>query len=264
MTRDERLAVAAALTEAYETRSPVDPPSATTEMTVEDAYEIQTLQVERWVAQGACVRGHKVGLTARAMQRLLGVDQPDFGRLLDTMLFATGDRVDSCRFLQPRVEPEIAFVLGRDLEGPGVTPVDVIRSTEFVVASLELIDSRIRDWKITLVDTIADNASSGAVVLASRPVLPGAIDLRLAGCNLYRNGALVATGAGGAVLGDPVRAVAWLANILARAGEVLRAGDVVLPGSCTMAIPVGAGDSIHAEFAGIGAVQVSFGKEEKS
>jgi 2-keto-4-pentenoate hydratase len=264
MTGDEHLGVATALADAYETRSPIDPPSATTTMTVEDAYAIQTIQVKRWVSQGASVRGHKVGLTARTMQRLLGVDQPDFGRILDTMLFASGDRIAVDRFLQPRVEPEIAFVLRQDLEGPGVTPVDVVRSTEFVVASLELIDSRIRDWKITLVDTIADNASSGGVVLASKPVLLGSVDLRLAGCNLSLNGALAATGAGGAVLGDPVRAVAWLANTLAARGEALRAGDVVLPGSCTAAVPVSPGDSVRAEFAGIGAVQVSFAKREQT
>lgn len=262
MTQDELLTIATSLADAYETRSPIDPPSATSAMTLEDAYAIQMLQVERWVAEGASVRGHKVGLTARAMQRLLGVDQPDYGHLLDTMLFASGERIAAGRFLQPRVEPEIAFILGRDLEGPGVTPADVVRATEFVVASLELIDSRIRDWKITLADTIADNASSGAVVLASKPVLPGALDLRLAGCNLYRNGTLVATGAGGAVLGDPVRAVAWLANVLGTTGEALHAGDVVLPGSCTTAVPLGQGDSVHAEFAGIGTVHVSLASKE--
>ena len=231
-------------------------------MSVADAYAVQTLQVERWIAEGARVKGRKVGLTARAMQKMLGVDQPDFGHLLDTMLVESGDRISADRFIQPRVEPEIAFVLGRDLVGPGVTPPDVVRATDFVVAALELIDSRIKDWKLTLVDTIADNASSGAVVLASRPAPLGGIDLRLSGCNLHRNGALVATGAGGAVLGDPVRAVAWLANVLAATGEGLRSGDVVLPGSCTAAVPVVAGDSVRAEFAGIGAVNVSFTEEE--
>lgn len=260
MTRDELRAVATALAGAYKSRSPIDPPSATAIMTLEDAYEIQTLQVERWIDQGASVRGHKVGLTSRAMQQLLGVDQPDYGRLLDTMFFASGERITADRFLQPRVEPEIAFVLGRDLEGPGLTTLDVMRATEFVVASLELIDSRIQNWKITLADTIADNASSGAVVLASKPVLPGALDLRLSGCNLYRDGSLVATGAGGAVLGDPARAVAWLANVLATTGEGLHAGDVVLPGSCTAAVPVDRGDSIHADFAGIGTVHASLTK----
>lgn len=260
MNGAERLAIATALADAYTSRSPIDPPSAAGEMTIQDAYAVQTLQVERWVAQGASVRGHKIGLTSRAIQRQLGVDEPDFGRLLDTMIFASGDRVAADRFLQPRIEPEIAFVLGRDLKGPGVTPVDVVRATDFVVAALELIDSRIRDWNITLADTIADNASSAAVVLASKPVLPGTADLRLVGCNIYRNGALSATGAGGAALGDPVRAVAWLANVLGGAGEMLQAGHVVLSGSCTSAIPVGPGDSVHAEFAGIGAVHVSFAK----
>ena len=262
MTAKQHFALANSLADAYETRVPVDPPSASSSMTVEDAYAVQTLQVDRWIAQGAAVKGHKVGLTARPMQRMLGVDQPDYGHLLDTMMFASGERFGSARFLQPRVEPEIAFVLGRDLEGPGVTTADVVRATEFVVAAIEVIDSRIRDWKITLVDTIADNASSGAVVLASRPVLLGAVDLRVVGCNLSRNGALVATGAGGAVLGDPVRAVAWLANVRAATGEALRAGDVVIPGSCTVAVPVGAGDSVRAEFAGIGAVHVLFAGEE--
>jgi len=263
VTAQDHQRVATALAEAYETRSPIDPPSASWAMNLDDAYAVQALQVQRWVAQGASVKGHKVGLTARAMQKLLGVDQPDYGHLLDGMFLSSGERVVATRFLQPRVEPEIAFVLARDLAGPGVTPVDVLRATDFVVASLELIDSRIRDWKITLVDTIADNASSGAVVLASRPVLPGAIDLRLTGCTLYRNGELVATGAGGAVLGDPVRAVAWLANVRAATGEALRAGDVVLPGSCTAAMPVSPGDTVRAEFAGIGAVHVSFEGEEK-
>jgi 2-keto-4-pentenoate hydratase len=262
VTEQEHQRVATALADAYGTRSPVEPPSASCAMTLDDAYAIQALQVQRWLAEGATVKGHKVGLTSRAMQKMLGVDQPDYGHLLDTMFLASGERADAGRFLQPRVEPEIAFVLGRDLTGPGVTPVDVLRATDFVVASLELIDSRIRDWKITLVDTIADNASSGAVVLASRPVLPGAVDLRLTGCTLHHNGTLVATGAGGAVLGDPVRAVAWLANVRAATGEALHAGDVVLPGSCTAAVPVSPGDSVRAEFAGIGAVHVSFDWEQ--
>jgi 2-keto-4-pentenoate hydratase len=261
MTQDHRAAVAAALAQAYETRSPIDPPSESAAMDLDDAYAVQSLQVERWVSQGATVRGHKVGLTSRAMQTMLGVDQPDYGHLLDTMFVASGEHLTPARFLQARAEPEIAFVLGHDLEGPGVTLVDVVRATDFVVAALEIIDSRVRDWRITLVDTIADNASSGAVVLASRPVLPGALDLRLAGCNLYRNGALVATGAGGAVLGDPVRAVAWLANTLGARGVTLHAGDVVLPGSCTAACLLCPGDTVEADFAGLGPVSVSLARE---
>ena len=258
MTPEERARLADDLAHAYETRVPIDPPSQTTTLSVEDAYAVQSLQIERRVSSGARVRGHKVGLTSRAMQKMFGVNQPDYGHLLDTMFLPPGERVAACRFLQVRVEPEIAFVLGRDLRGPGVTLADALRSVDFAVASLELIDSRVRDWKITLVDTIADNASSGAVVHGSRPVLMHQVDPRLAGCNLYRNGSLVATGAGGAVLGDPINALVWLANTLGPLGVTLEAGEVVLPGSCTPAVPVSAGDTLRADFAGFGPVSVSF------
>lgn len=258
MTPEERVRLADDLAHAYETRIPITPPSQVTALSVEDAYAVQSLQIARRVSAGARVRGHKVGLTSRAMQQMFGVDQPDYGHLLDTMFLPPGEGAAMSRFLQVRAEPEIAFVLGRDLQGPGVTLADALRAVDFAVAALELIDSRVRDWQITLVDTIADNASSAAVVLGSRPIRMGQIDLRLAGCNLYRNGSLVATGAGGAVLGDPVTALVWLANSLGRLGVTLEAGEVVLPGSCTPAVPVSAGDTVRAEFAGLGAVSVSF------
>lgn len=250
------------LARAYQTRVPIEPPSRNATVSVVDAYAVQSLQVERKVSAGARVRGHKVGLTSRAMQKMLKIDQPDYGHLLDTMFLPPGMPAAISEFLQVRVEPEIAFVLGRDLQGPGVTQADALRSVDFAVAALELIDSRIRDWQITLVDTIADNASSGAVVLGSRPVLMDQIDARLAGCNLYRNGSLLATGAGGAVLGDPVTALVWLANTLGQLGVTLEAGEVVLPGSCTPAFPVSGGDTVRADFAGLGAVSVSFQAEQ--
>lgn len=262
MTQPAREELAARLALAYETREPIEPPSDSGALDLDDAYAVQLLQVERWVDGGETVRGHKVGLTSRAMQSMLGVDQPDYGHLLGSMFVASGERLAPGRLIQARAEPETAFVLGRDLCGPGVTTADVVRATDFCVAALEIIDSRIRDWRITLVDTIADNASSGAVVLASRPCALDTLDLRLVGCNLYRNGALVATGAGGAVLGDPVRAVAWLANTLGARGVSLRAGDVVLPGSCTAAFPLCPGDTVHADFAGLGTVSVSLGRKE--
>ncbi len=262
MTPEERTRLADDLAHAYDTRIPISPPSQVTKLSVEDAYAVQSLQIERWVTAGARVRGHKVGLTSRAMQKMFGVDQPDYGHLLDTMFLPPGEPAVISRFLQVRAEPEIAFVLGRDLRGPGVTLADALRSVDFAVAALELIDSRVRDWQITLVDTIADNASSGAVVLGSRPVRMDQIDARLAGCNLYRNGALVATGAGGAVLGDPLSALVWLANTLGRLGVTLEADEVVLPGSCTPAVPVSAGDTVRADFAGFGAVSVSFLAEQ--
>lgn len=263
VTQNTRAELAASLGSAYKTRQPIEPPSAAGAMDADDAYAVQLLQVEQWVGAGATVRGHKVGLTSRAMQKMLGVDEPDYGHLLDSMFVASGERLAPERFLQPRAEPEIAFVLGDDLCGPGVTTAAVLRATDFVLAALEIIDSRIRDWQITLLDTIADNASCGAVVLASTPIRPGALDLRLAGCNLYRNGELVATGAGGAVLGDPVRAVAWVANTLGARGIALHAGDVVMPGSCTAAFPLCPGDTVHADFAGLGPVTVSLGPQEE-
>lgn len=263
MTPEERARLADQLAGAYETRQPIDPPSESTTLTLEDAYGVQSLQVERWLSSGARVLGHKVGLTSQAMQRMLGVDRPDYGHLLDTMFLPPGEPVPPSRFIQLRVEPEIAFVLGRDLRGPGVTPADALRSVDFALAALELIDSRVKDWRIRLVDTIADNASSAAVVLGAHPVAPRDLDFRLVGCNFWRNGALVATGAGGAVLGDPISALAWLANTLGPLGTTLRAGEVVLPGSCTAAVPVSPGDTVRAELAGLGPVSVTFEKDEK-
>lgn len=229
-------------------------------LTVDDAYEIQLLQVRRWLADGAQVKGHKVGLTSAAMQRQLGVNQPDYGHLLDGMFWLEHEPIPLSRFIQPRVEPEIAFVLARPLRGPGVTVAEAVAAVDFVLPALELIDSRIKDWKIGLVDTIADNASSGGVVLGSTPVPLSGLDLRLAGCTLHKNGELVGTGAGGAVLGSPVSALVWLANTVGTRGVVLEPGQVILPGSVTAAVPVSAGDSVTARFAGLGGVTARFSK----
>jgi 2-keto-4-pentenoate hydratase len=230
-------------------------------MTIEDAYAIQQLQLSRWLSDGRVLKGHKVGLTSAAMQQQMGVDQPDFGVLRDDMYWPEYEPIAVSQFLAPRVEPEIAFVLGRDLRGPGVTVADAIAAVDFVLPALEIIDSRIRDWRISIRDTIADNASSGGFVLGSRPVSVKGIDLRLLGCNLYGNGELVATGAGGAVLGSPVISLAWLANTLGGYGVGLPAGSVVLPGSVTRAQPVRHGDTWTADFAVLGSVTARFGKE---
>jgi 2-keto-4-pentenoate hydratase len=225
-----------------------------------DAYLIQQLQVEAWQRDGRVLQGHKVGLTSAAMQRQMGVDQPDYGVLRDDMFYPEHDPIDSARFIAPRVEPEVAFVLGRELRGPGVTIAQAAAAVDFVLPALEIIDSRIRDWKISIVDTIADNASSGGVVLGSHPVRLTDLDLRLAGCNLYGNGDLVATGAGGAVLGSPLISLAWLANTLGEHGVGLLAGQVVLPGSVTSAQPASPGDTWSAAFAGLGTVTARFGR----
>jgi 2-keto-4-pentenoate hydratase len=260
---EESIAKAAeTLLGAYASRLPVAPlTAARPDLSATDAYAIQLAQVISWTADGAVVKGHKVGLTSAAMQRQLGVDQPDFGHLLDTMFLPEGTAADYSRLLQPKAEPEIALVLGRPLRGPGVTVAEAIAAVDFVLPALEIIDSRIADWKITLPDTIADNASSGAVVLGSRPVRPESVDLALTGCLLQRNGRIEGTGAGGAVLGSPVNALVWLANTLGTLGVGLEAGHVVLPGSVCAAIPFGPGDTVSAAFDRIGSVSITFSEK---
>lgn len=253
---------AALLAEAAATRTPIEPLTGRwPQLTVADAYRIARTNVDEQLAGGAIVKGHKVGLSSKAMQRQLGVDQPDYGTLLDGMFVAEGDAVDVQRFLQPRVEVEVAIVLGRPLHGPGVTVADVCRATEMLLPSLEIVDSRIADWRCQLVDTVADNASSGAVVLAGRPRRPADIDIRAVGARLYRNGELCETGAAGAVLGNPYVAVAWLANVLATHEVSLEEGHVVLPGSCTRMIEGRPGDVVWAELDGFGTVACTFTKE---
>ncbi len=247
---------------AYATRQPVEPlVDKYPDMDLADAYEIQLLQIRARVAAGAVVKGHKVGLTSAVMQRQMGVDQPDYGHLLDDMFHLEHLPIRTADYLQPRIEPEVAFVLKRPLRGPGVTAAEAVAAVDFVLPALELIDSRIRDWKISIRDTIADNASSGGVVLGSRPTPLTEVDLRLGGCVLYRNGVLAGTGAGGAVLGSPITSLVWLANTVGALGITLEAGHVVLPGSVTASIPVGPGDSVTATFAGIGSVTARFSKE---
>jgi 2-keto-4-pentenoate hydratase len=259
MQSAEHEAAARSLKEAHDTRRPIAPVvESYPQATATDAYEIQTVLISLFTAEGHRRKGHKVGLTSAAMQRMLGVDQPDFGVLLDMMFHADGGTVPTGRFIAPRVEPEIAFVLGRDLVGPGVTPADAVAAVDFALPALEIIDSRIAEWKISLIDTIADNASSGGVVLGSDAVSVRGLDLRRLGCNMWRNGALVATGAGGAVMGNPLNALVWLANTLGAFGTVLRAGEVVMPGSITAACPVAPGDVVSASFAGLGGVGVRF------
>ncbi|MBS4730309.1 2-keto-4-pentenoate hydratase [Mycobacterium sp. SM1] len=249
------------LLSAYRRGEPIDPlTDRFPGLNVDDAYAIQVAQVQRWTADGAVIKGHKVGLSSAAMQRQLGVDQPDFGHLTDSMFFLESQPIDSSRFLAPKVEPEIAFVLGRSLAGPGVTVAEAMAAVAFVTPALEIIDSRIRDWKIKLVDTIADNASSGGVVLGSSAVPLSQVDVRLIGGVIYRNGELAGSGAGGAVLGSPLNALVWLANILGARGVVLEAGHVVLPGSITAAVPVAAGDVVTTTFAGLGSVTARFSK----
>jgi len=254
-----RAEVATALLEAERTATQIPQLTADhPDVELADAYAIQQLVVARKLDEGQRVVGHKVGLSALAMQQMLGVDEPDFGHLLDAMVHDDQSEVGVSTFCQPRVEFEVAFVLDRALQGPSCSVADVLAATRFVLPSIEIIDSRFSDWKIALCDTVADNASSAGVVLGGTATDPMGLDLRTVGCVARRNGEVVATGAAGAVLGHPARAVAWLANTLHGFGVGLEAGHVVIPGSCTAAIPVAAGDSIRADFGGLGHVSVTF------
>jgi 2-keto-4-pentenoate hydratase len=255
-----RREAAAALADARQRRVPIPPlTDAHPHMTIDDAYAIQLANVGDRLSAGAVVRGHKVGLTAKAMQEMLGVDEPDYGHLLDDMFAFEESTLAMADYVAPRVEPEVAFVLDRPLHGPGLTITDVLSATAYVLPALEIVDSRIADWKIKLPDTVADNASSAAVVLGGNPTRLTDIDVRMLGVELSRNGEVLETGRSSAVLGNPAVAVAWLANRLSDFGVGLEAGHVVMPGACTRMIPVTAGDVVRAEFDGLGHVAVAFG-----
>ncbi|MFF1755084.1 2-keto-4-pentenoate hydratase [Nocardia sp. NPDC058244] len=225
---------------------------------VVDAYEIQLLNIRRRLEGGAKIVGHKVGLSSKAMQEMMGVDEPDYGHLLAEMEVFEDVPVDTSKYLLPRVEVEVGFVLGADLPGEDCTEADVLAATVAYAPSIELIDSRINDWKIGLTDTISDNASSAGFVLGKERVAPGDIDIKGIDAVLTRNGEVIAEGRSDAVLGDPVIAVAWLARKVATFGVRLKAGDVVLPGSCTRAIDARPGDDFLATFTGLGSVRLSF------
>lgn len=230
----------------------------TPDLTVEDAYAIQTHNIDRRVAAGAVVRGRKIGLTSRPVQELLDVHEPNFGVLLDDMFVDEGDEICFDDLLQPRVESEIAFLMASDLAGPGVTATAALAAVGGVLPAVEVVDSRIADWRIRIADTVADNASSARAVVGSRLVPATAVDLRLLGVLFSRNGSPIESGAGAAVLGNPVRCVAWLANKLGSLGGGLRRGDVVLSGALHRMVPVRPGDVFRARFAHLGDVTVQF------
>lgn len=256
---DRSTSAADRLLAAERERTPIDPLVGTFPgIDVEDAYRIQLLNIRRRVEADGEVVGHKVGLSSRAMQEMMGVDEPDYGHLLADMRLSSDVPARRDRYCQPRVEPEVGFILGADLPGEGCTEADVLAATEAVAPALELIDSRIVDWKILLPDTIADNASSAGFVLGPERVHPRDVDLTGIDVRLRRNGEQVAAGRSDAVLGNPVIAVAWLARTVARFGVRLRAGHIVLPGSCTRAIDARAGDEFRAEFDGLGSVRLAF------
>lgn len=228
------------------------------DMTVKDAYAIQLQNIEKRKEAGEKIIGMKVGLTSKGMQRLLGVNEPDYGHLTDKMLILEGDNCKRDELLQPKIEGELAFCLNKTLKGPGLTIADVYDAVKFVVPAIEIVDSRIKDWKIKLVDTIADNGSSARFVVGSRMTPIQNVDMRLVGMMLEKNGEMVSTGTGAEVWGNPAAAVAWLANKLSEFGIALEQGSIVMAGAVTAAEKAEKGDFFTISFQGLGSVSVKF------
>ena len=247
------------LYDALVARTPIAPLSAAhPDMTIEDAYHVQQRMIARRLEKGDRVIGKKIGVTSKAVMNMLGVHQPDFGYLLDSMVFNEGESVDMDTLIQPKAEGEIAFLLKKDLQGPGVTAADVLAATEGVMACFEIVDSRIQDWKIKIQDTVAGNASCGVFVLGDQLVDIADLDLALAGMVLEKNGEIVVTGAGAATMAHPVNAMVWLTNMLGSLGIALKAGDIVLSGAMGAMVPVVRGDNLRMTIGGIGGCSVRF------
>jgi 2-oxopent-4-enoate/cis-2-oxohex-4-enoate hydratase len=227
-------------------------------ITIEDAYQIQLRMIQRRLDAGETIVGKKIGVTSKIVMDMLRVNQPDFGQLTSGMVFSEGQAILAGSMIAPRAEAEVAFVLKRDLMGPGITAADVLRATDFVVPCFEIVDSRIKDWKIKIQDTVADNASCGVLVLGGVRKNPHQLDLALAGMVLEKNGEIISTSVGAAVQGSPVNAVVWLANTLGRLGIGLKAGEIILSGSQSPLVPVKAGDSLYCSVGGIGGTSVRF------
>lgn len=257
--------LAGELQRAHESRNPIAQLSRRyPEMTIADAYRISNAWVELKRRQGATVLGHKIGLTSRAMQQVAKINEPDYGALLDDMRFEQGTDIPVERFITPRLEIELAFVLARPLAGPGVTIFDVLSATEYVVPAIEIIDSRIdrvdpsTGATRTVRDTIADNAAGAGIIMGGRPVRPHDFDLRWVGGLLSRNGVIEETGLAAGVLNHPANGIAWLANKLGQWGEGLAAGEVLLAGSFTRPVDVARGDVFHADYGPLGSIACRF------
>lgn len=250
--------LAEALKAAEKTCQPIGQVSAEhPELEIKDAYKIQLINIGKELEEGRVITGKKIGLTSLAVQNMLGVDQPDFGHLLDSMEVSEGV-VDRDKLVQPKVEGEIVFVLKDDLVGPSVTVEDVLDATDYVAAGIEIVDSRVADWKITIIDTVADNASSGMYYISDKRVDPKSVDLKAIEMNFYKNGQLMNSGVGAAALGDPAYCVAWLANTLYEYGVVLKKGEVILSGALSAMLEAETGDEFRASFTELGDVSVKF------
>jgi 2-oxo-hept-3-ene-1,7-dioate hydratase len=258
LSEDERRKAAEAILKAEEARVPCPQLSKTwPAMEIEDAYRVQDLWAEARIAKGARLAGHKIGLTSRAMQMASKMTEPDYGRILDDALYNDGARIRADLFIKPRLEVELAFVMGEDLQGPGCRLHDVMRATEFVVPALEIIDYR-TEVPRAIVDTIADNAAFGAIVLGGRTVRPFDVDVRWIGATLSQNGIIEESGVSAAIMGHPAAGIAWLVNKLAAVDAKLEKGQIVLGGSFTRPVDIKKGDVIHADYGPLGAIGLSF------
>lgn len=258
LSDSDRKKAAGLLLTAEKERKPVTQLSTTwPDITIDDAYAIQALVNERKVADGAKIIGHKVGLTSKAMQRSSQIEEPDYGHLLDYMMIADGAKVPHANYCIPRVEVELAFVLGEPLKGPGVGLLDVLRATEYVIPSIEIIDARVQNPR-KIFDTVADNGAAAGIVVGGRPVDPMDIDLRWVGGIMSRNSEIEETGVAAGVLGHPALGVAWLANKVGPFGTVLEPGHLILSGSFTRPVWAEPGDTLRGDFGELGSIAVQF------
>ena len=255
-------AVADSLYAAEQSAQPIPPVrDQLPENDLDAAYRVQEINTRRKLAAGRRLVGRKIGLTAVAVQKQLGVDQPDYGMLFADMALPDGEEVPFGKLIKPRVEAEVAFVLGRDLDHEQPTVADVIAATDYCLPAIEIVDSRVAEWKIKIVDTVADNASAGLFVLGCQPRKLDDFDLRLCGMVMESKGEPISVGAGAACLGNPVVAVLWLARTMARVGRPLMAGDIVMSGALGPMTPVAWGDVVEARISGLGSVRAAFAKE---
>ena len=258
LTNEQRQAAADSLLEAERTRVVVPQLSKTyPQMTIEDAYDVQARWAQGRIAKGAKIIGRKIGLTSRAMQLASKMTEPDYGVMLDDALFKDGARIAAGTFIKPRLETELAFIMGEDLSGAGCQMHDVMRATEYVTPALEIIDYR-TDVPRAIVDTIADNAAFGAIVLGGRIFRPFDVDVRWIGATLSKNGTIEESGVSAAIMGHPAAGIAWLVNKLAALGGGLKKGDIVLGGSFTRPIDIASGDVVFADYGPLGSIGLSF------
>jgi len=259
LSKEHVAQISAELIEAEKSRVPIQ---ALTErfsdVSYEDSYAIQLKTFDTLVKGGAVIVGKKIGLTSKAMQDQMKIREPDYGMITDRMVAREGAPIPMSSLILPKIEPEIAFLLKEDLKGPGVNVANVIEATEGIMPAFEVIDSRYRDWKITVKDSISDNASAGIMILGGKLTPIKDLDLRYIGLVMEKNGMLVSTAAGAAVLGNPAQSVAWLSNKLTEYGIYLKKGEFVMSGSLVQAVNVEAGSNLRATFDRLGSVSVCF------